>query len=85
MWAMSFFELPRPTASVFRAAAVSPPAWLGPPHNVLPGIAPVELVVARTEETVVAIVGIDAYPEGSASPSACGCEPSPLVRSSSRT
>jgi hypothetical protein len=61
---MSFFELPRPTASAFRAVAVSPPAWLGPPHNVLPGIAPVELVIARTEETVVAIGGIDAYPEG---------------------
>jgi hypothetical protein len=61
---VSFFEPPRPTASVFRAVAVSPPAWLGPPHNVLPGIAPVELVIARTEDTVVAIGGIDAYPEG---------------------
>jgi hypothetical protein len=61
---VSFFELPRPTATVFRAVAVSPPAWLGPPHNVLPGVAPVELVIARTEETVVAIGGIDAYPEG---------------------
>jgi hypothetical protein len=62
---MSFFEPPpRTTASVFRAVVVSPPAWLGPPHNALPGIAPVELIVARTEDTVVAIAGIQAYPEG---------------------
>ena len=62
---MSFFEPPpRTTASVLRAVAVSPPAWLGPPHNVLPGIAPVELIIARTEDTVVAIAGIQAYPEG---------------------
>jgi hypothetical protein len=62
---MSFFELPpRTTASVFRAVAASLPTWLGPPHNVLPGIAPVELIIARTDETAVAIAGIRAYPEG---------------------
>jgi hypothetical protein len=61
---MSFFEPPPRTASRFRAVAVSPPAWLGPPHNVLPGIAPVELVIARTRDTVVAVGGIRAYPEG---------------------
>jgi hypothetical protein len=62
---MSFFERPaRPTAGVFRAMAVSPPAWLGPPHDVLPGIAPVQLIIARTSETVVAIAGIQAYPAG---------------------
>jgi hypothetical protein len=62
---MSFFEPPpRTTAPVFRAVAVSPPAWLGPPHNVLPGIAPVELMIARTQDTVVAIAGIQAYPKG---------------------
>jgi hypothetical protein len=43
---------------------VSPPAWLGPPHNVLPGIAPVQLIIARTDETVVAVAGIQAYPAG---------------------
>jgi hypothetical protein len=61
---MSFFEPPPPPASVFRPVAASPPAWLGPPRNVLPGIAPVERIIARTEETVVAIGGISAYPEG---------------------
>ena len=63
--AMSFFEPPaRPPESVARAMAVSPPPWLGPPHNVLPGIAPVELIIARTDETVVALAGIQAYPAG---------------------
>jgi hypothetical protein len=62
---MSFFEPPaRPPEGVFRAVAVSPPAWLGPPHNVLPGIAPVELIITRTDQTVVAIAGIQAYPAG---------------------
>ena len=62
---MSFFEPPvRPTAEVARAKVVSPPAWIAPPHNVLPGIAPVRLIVARTHETVVAVVGIQVYPAG---------------------
>jgi len=62
---MSFFEPPaRPPADAARAMVVSPPAWLGPPHNVLPGIAPVQLIIARTDETVVAITGIQAYPAG---------------------
>jgi hypothetical protein len=62
---MSFFEPPPTTPTgVYRAMATSPPAWLGPPHHVLPGIAPVELIIARTEETAVAIAGIPAYPEG---------------------
>jgi hypothetical protein len=63
--AMSFFEPPAPPPGpVARAVAVSPPPWLGPPHNVLPGIAPVELVIARTDETIVALAGIHAYPAG---------------------
>ena len=62
---MSFFEPPaRPPADAYRAVAVSPPAWIGPPHNVLPGIAPVQLLIARTDETVVAVAGIQSYPAG---------------------
>src|SRR5215218_6779254 len=62
---MSFFVRPaRPAARVARAIVASPPAWLGPPHNVLPGIAPMELLVARTDQTVVAIASIQAYPAG---------------------
>jgi hypothetical protein len=62
---MSFFEPPaRPREGVARAMVVSPPAWIGPPHNVFPGIAPVQLIIARSEETVVAVAGIQAYPAG---------------------
>jgi hypothetical protein len=62
---MSFFERPaRPAGRVARAMVASPPAWLGPPHNVLPGIAPLELILARTDQTVVAIASIQAYPTG---------------------
>ena len=62
---MSFFERPaRPAGRVARAMVASPPAWLGPPHNVLPGIAPLELILARTDQTVVAIASIQAYPAG---------------------
>ena len=38
------------------------PAW--PCENVLPGMAPVAAVLARTEDTVVAVTGIRAYPAG---------------------
>jgi hypothetical protein len=64
--AMSFFEVPPrpPVPEVARAVAVSPPAWSGPPHAVLPGIAPLGLIIARTEETVVAIAGLQVYPQG---------------------
>ena len=62
---MSFFERPaRPTDRAARAVVVSPPAWLGPPSNVLPGIAPVTLIVARSDETVVAVSGVQVYPAG---------------------
>src|SRR4029453_6597543 len=62
---MRFFEpSARPTAEVARAKGVSPPGWIAPPHNVLPGIAPVQLIVARTDETVAAVAAIQAYPAG---------------------
>jgi hypothetical protein len=43
---------------------VSPIQLPWPCPNVLPGIAPVAAVLARTEETVVAVTGIRAYPAG---------------------
>jgi hypothetical protein len=62
---MSFFDSPvRPPAGVSRAVVVSPRPWTGPPHNVLPDIAPVQLILARTDDTVVAIAGVQAYPAG---------------------
>jgi hypothetical protein len=65
MLAMSFFEAPAPGEGVLaRAVVVSPPAWAGPPDNVLPGVVPAELIVARTDRTVVAVTGLRAYPTG---------------------
>jgi hypothetical protein len=63
---MSSFDPPArpPPPEVARAVAVSPPTWIGPPHHVLPGIAPIQLILARTDDTVVAIAGIQAYPAG---------------------
>ena len=61
---MSFFEPPARLPAAYRAVATSPPAWIGPPDNVLPGIAPVQLLVARTDETVVAVGGVQGYPAG---------------------
>jgi hypothetical protein len=62
---MSFFERPPGTSvGVAWAKVVSPPPWAGPPHNVLPGVVPMELLIARTDETAVAVVGIRAYPTG---------------------
>jgi hypothetical protein len=65
MQTMSFFESPATTgAAVAHAVVVSPPAWAGPPHNVLPGLVPAELIVARTDQTVVAVTALRAYPTG---------------------
>jgi hypothetical protein len=62
---MSFFEPPPSTPTGFAPAAVMrPPAWLGPPLDVLPGVVPVELVIARSDQTVVAVTGMRAYPTG---------------------
>lgn len=62
---MSFFESPAaPEGAVARAVIVSPPAWAGPPSNVLPGVVPVEVIIARTDQTVVAVSGMRAYPTG---------------------
>jgi hypothetical protein len=57
---MSFFELPawRPP-SEYRA-----PAWLRPPEGMVPGIVPVELLLARTDDTAVLVAGLLAYPNG---------------------
>jgi hypothetical protein len=62
---MSFFQPPaRPAGRFYRPIAVSPPAWLGPPRNILPGSAPVTLIVARNDDTVVAVTGLQAYTAG---------------------
>lgn len=38
--------------------------WAGPPDDVLPGVVPVELVLGRSDTTVVLLAGIRASPTG---------------------
>jgi hypothetical protein len=40
------------------------PAWVEPPADVVPGIVPVELVLARTPQRAIGLTGIRAYPTG---------------------
>jgi hypothetical protein len=40
------------------------PAWVEPPADLVPGIAPVELVLARTDTDAVLVTHLRAYPTG---------------------
>ena len=40
------------------------PAWVEPPPDLVPGIVPVELILARTPERAIGLTGIRAYPTG---------------------
>ncbi len=40
------------------------PVWTGPPEDVLPGVVPLELVLGRSESTVVLLTGVRAFPTG---------------------
>jgi hypothetical protein len=40
------------------------PDWFGPPTGTLPGVAPLELVLARSDLAAVCITRISAYPNG---------------------
>ena len=55
-----FFEPPPPPEPVEHRQ----PEWIGPPENVLPGVFPLSLVLARTDEVALAVSGGLAYPNG---------------------
>lgn len=58
---MRFFEPPAPPPP----PEPSPqPDWVAPPAGVVPGLAPVEFLLARSAEAAVAISGAWAYPTG---------------------
>jgi hypothetical protein len=42
----------------------APPPWMGAPSNVIPGVAPVELLIGRTPNAAVAVGGMRVYPAG---------------------
>jgi hypothetical protein len=53
-------ELPEePLEVVYRR-----PAWVEPPVDVVPGVVPVELILARTSQRAIGLSGIRAYPTG---------------------
>jgi hypothetical protein len=58
-----FFEPPPPPPPEERIRH-RPPAWSGPPHGTLPGVVPLELVLARSEVAAVYISRLSAYPTG---------------------
>jgi hypothetical protein len=40
------------------------PAWIEPPPDVVPGIVPVELILAHTPQRAIGLTGIRVYPTG---------------------
>jgi hypothetical protein len=60
----NFFPEPPEPAPVDDPVEQVLPAWNGPPEDVLPGVVPVELVIGRSQTTVVRLSGIRAYPTG---------------------
>ena len=51
-------ELPEPEVEYRR------PAWIEPPADLVPGVEPVELILARTPQRAIGLTGIRAYPTG---------------------
>jgi hypothetical protein len=56
-----FFEAPPPRDEPPRYRT---PEWVGPPEGTLPGVVPVERVLATTKRVAVCITRIAAYPTG---------------------
>jgi hypothetical protein len=60
---MSFFELP-PLPEPPEAEEPEVPEWVAAPSHVLGAAVPIRLVLARTSEVAVAVLGGTAYPNG---------------------
>lgn len=60
---MGFFDVPPPPEPEPHERHRMP-GWFGPPENVLGGVAPLRVVLARTERVAVAAIGASAYPQG---------------------
>jgi hypothetical protein len=60
---MTFFDdVPRPPPPEppnFRL-----PVWMGAPENIVPGVVPLELIVARTDDMAVVLTEVRAFPTG---------------------
>jgi hypothetical protein len=61
---MSDFFQPPPPPPPEERIRHRPPEWAGPPHGTLPGVVPLELVLARSEVAAVYVSRLSAYPTG---------------------
>lgn len=60
--ALSFFHVPPPPDDEPEPCAAPP--WFWSPQATLPGVVPIELVLAQSEKAAVYVTQIDAYPTG---------------------
>lgn len=60
----SFFELPPPEPRPERPPRYRRPSWSGPRHGTVPGVVPVEVVIAQNAQVAVAIDAVRVHPEG---------------------
>ncbi len=61
---MEFFPIPPEPQEAAEVPEPAQPVWLAPPEAVMPGVVPVELILGRSESTVVALTGMRAFPSG---------------------
>jgi hypothetical protein len=61
---MEFFEPPTARLRPPRRERHRMPPWLGAPNGSLPGVIPLELVLARTAQVAVCVSRLGAYPSG---------------------
>ena len=61
---MDFFPDVPPPSGEDEPEESPQPAWRGAPNDILPGVAPVELILGRSDSTVVMLTGMRAFPTG---------------------
>ena len=61
---MDFFPDVPPPGDWDEPDELPQPVWSGPPEDVLPGVVPVELILGRSDSTVVMLTGMRAFPTG---------------------
>jgi len=61
---MNFFPDVPPAGDRDEPEEPPQPAWMGAPKDVLPGVVPVELILGRSDSTVVMLTGVRAFPSG---------------------
>jgi hypothetical protein len=61
---MDFFPDVPPPSGEDEPEESPQPAWRGAPNDILPGVVPVELILGRSDSTVVMLTGMRAFPAG---------------------